>query len=409
MRVAVIGAGYAGLSCAYHLINSSTKNVSVTLYEKNSDIGSFACGEIFTSGVYNVPDPPPKCTYSRVAGFQFWCGVNQDTLRVKEVIVPLPGFNRQGVLVDETATPKLWITSRSLMQTHYYDLIHRHGGKVKLGVRASVEDLLDNYDYVVDASGCISQSQKEGIIPSRQYIEQVAQAVFIDAVINAPQSIISNINASKHMLHFNWLDTGAMIGRKGYFWLFPKTVFLSTNMCTSMVNTGIGWALDEDSPRPSIKHVYSMLNRYSVKVKEVVRCGAGILPLERMTRFTYRKGKLFIIGEAAGLMNYALEGGAHLGFASGIIAANAIVNRRGEKWYQKMLKKSGILREVDNSKMLYEAVSQVPPEDLPLVFEAMSERYGFTIFMHSPWKVFALCSIVRTPLRKLLKLHSPVV
>ncbi|GBE54716.1 hypothetical protein BMS3Bbin15_00876 [archaeon BMS3Bbin15] len=341
--VGIIGASYSGLSAA---ISAAKEGAGVKVYEKKTDITQFACGEIYTSGWYGVETPPKNCRYYAAKNFIFH-------FSDENIAIPLP-------------RDSLWVTERAAIQKKMYDTAKDYGVKFNLGESKLITETVKDYDYVIDASGFPSQSGYEGYF---EKIRPQAAALYYDVSGDFSEYFDKD-------LHFWWTTSD----NHGYVWLFPKT--------EDKTNIGIGW---ENKTRevPKFKDIKTFFQKnlkISINYNEVgKKRGAGILPLDRVKHFTH--DNVAIVGEAAGLMNYTVEAGAHFAIASG--RESGIAAAKGSLSDYDNYVKSELLKEVDISKMLYKKIGGMSQEKFRKVCKGIAKGAGMEIF-HSKVKFLGL-------------------
>lgn len=334
VNVGIVGGSYAGLSAA---ISASKEGAEVTVYEKKTDITKFACGEIYTSGLYGVGPPSKDCRYYAANNFVFHFDEG-------DVKLPLP-------------SDSLWLTNRAKIQQEMYDTAKGIGVKFHIGESTLLSMHVKDYDYVIDASGFPSQSGYEG------YSERIK-----------PQAVPLYYNVFGDFsdyfdkdLHFWWLSGS----NRGYAWLFPKT--------KNEANLGIGWETSvHQSPRfEDVRAFFQKLLKHSIDfdAPNVTR-GAGVLPLDRIKRFT--KGNVAIVGEAAGLMNYVFGAGAHFAIASGREAGSSIAKGSFHS-YDKYVE-TELLKEVVISKTMLKTIGKLSPHLFRKVCIGIAKGPGMNVF-----------------------------
>lgn len=338
IRVAIVGCSYAGLSAAKEFVGS------VDAFEQKREIESFSCGEVYTSGLYNVEPPLNGERYYAAKNFSFYIGGE----RVK---IPIP-------------KNMLWMTERDVIQKRMFRQCKETN--FRFGESPKISELKEDYDYVVDATGHPSQSSREGLVDR---IKEEAQSVFYRV-----EGDFSQFNDGS--LHMWWLNPYA----KGYVWLFNKT--------DNYANVGIGWDITEEKP-PTFKDLEEkmwQLTGIDLGDCRVTMKGGGKLPLDYSDDFV--KDNILITGEAGGLMNYCLGGGVHFAIASGREAVSAIA--RGDTSYYDKYVRDELVREVSTSKFLYDKLSWLGPEKFGKVSEKIAEHFGMDIFFSPKIKLLKL-------------------
>ena len=325
--VAVVGAGVAGLSAAKVL---DREGVDYVVFEKNSNVSEFNCGEIYTSGCYNIPKPPSSATYYAAKNFIFH--FDDEDLKV-----PLPADT-------------VWVTDKDKILKHMAD-----GLNICTGKPVRISDL--EFRKIIDASGFPSQACKENITPK---IDKMAVAVFYR--VRGDFSSFFDKN-----LHFWWIKENK---KYGYYWLFPKDVYHA--------NVGVGYEIVDRAPK--FKEIDEFLRKLKIDGYQVEMRGADALPLNYMRRFCYRYGSKIILvaGEGAGLMNFTFMAGIPLAIASGIEAAKAFIQNDPDS-YDKTVKQK-FFRELSNSYMLYRLKKRISIRAFKKIAKVIPEEFGMDVF-----------------------------
>lgn len=326
VSVGVIGSGLAGLSVA---TNASIGGAEVTVYEKNLQVDEFACGEIFSAlPAYKLTKPLAGARYA-AQKFIF------HVIRDHEVILPEDVF---------------WVTDRDVFQRGLAELAEKCGAEFDLGKRAEPKDVRRKHDWVIDASGHPSASWREYGVAR---IKEAAGAVFY--------RMKGDFSSFGRDLHFYWTHEG----HHGYYWIFPKS--------DSEANVGAGWS---GGRPPTFRDLDNFLT--FITPRYVTMRGASILPMAPASCFQYEN--VLLAGDAAGLMNCTLGGGAHLAVVSGALAG-ALVSQGRQQEYSKLLWDT-VGREISNSRFLYSIGRRLSLKKFDTFMEAMALRGVDIFFSH---------------------------
>ena len=298
MKVAIVGASYAGLSCAKVL---GDHDIKTDVFEIKKDITKFNCGEAFISGVYGVPKPPKKSI--------FYTARNR-----------VLNFPNGAVIDDPCRQGSIFMTDRAIVQEEMFNKIN---GSVEfhLGTNGRIQQLKNDYDYVIDASGHKAQSSKLGYLPE---ITNEIKAIFYRV-----EGDFSRFRENND-LHIYGLKEG------GYFWIFPQT--------DTQANVGYGIK----NIKPTFEVLDSILTKYLDTKAKILMRGSGNMPMDYMNRV--QTGKITVIGEGAGLMNYTVESGTQFAVSSGTQIAEHIVRGAYEQYPAYAFKT--YLPEIKQSKII---------------------------------------------------------
>jgi len=311
MKVAIVGASYAGLSCAKVL---GDHDIKTDVFEIKKDISKFNCGEAFISGVYGVPKPPKKSIF----------------YTIRNVALNFPN----GAVTDYPCRPdSVFMTDRAIAQEEMFNNINS-SVEFHLGTNGRIQQLKNDYDYVIDASGHRAQSSKIGYLPE---ITNEIRAIFYRI-----EGDFSRFRENND-IHIYGLKDG------GYFWIFPQT--------DTQANVGYGIK----DVKPTFEILNDILTKYLDTKAKILMRGSGIMPMDYMNKV--QKGNITVIGEGAGLMNYAVESGTQFAVSSGTQIAEHIVRGAYEQYPTHASKT--YLPEVRQSKILanflYRNKSIIPP------------------------------------------------
>lgn len=272
-KICVVGASLSGL---YAAKEAAIHGANVTVVERRSDAGTvLKCGELFTT-IYGMP--PDKCIIKEMKKWIFDFSLVPELKESKIVTVNLPdGF---AVMTDRAIHEKILKNECKELGVRFeFD-------------RPYVHDDID-YDYVIIARGASAWNASDN-----EKSFAMAYTVSCDSVIS-----------------WNYGYFKVLPNNCGYYWYFPKG--------NDEMNIGYGYTLDCKNDK--IDYVDVLLNAESkITFSEKLMSGGGILPIntdyKNLCNYYRDAENVLYVGDAAGLVNPMLSGGAHLAMISGQIA-----------------------------------------------------------------------------------------
>jgi digeranylgeranylglycerophospholipid reductase len=275
-RVAVLGGSVGGLAAAERFRSFA----DVTLFERQRyDDKRVNCGEAINDAPLVPLDKTPENGFlNRAEGFDV--EIHPDTTRTASTTP----------LADPTIRVENgYITDRNVVERRWAERLRDRGVEVRAGANVAVADywdLVDEYDYVVDATGQPSLSMKARDATDRYTGDIVAlnadvEGDFSDA-LGRPRIVFE--------------------GYVGYFWVFPKSA--------TRANVGIGWA-SEDRPDDYMAALHAACERDGVP--KPPRSDVNVYTIPRGPSLdpglTNPEEGVFLVGDAAGIANrYQGEG-----------------------------------------------------------------------------------------------------
>lgn len=320
--VAVLGGAVAGLAAAERFSHFA----DVDLFERQRYAEKRVnCGEAFNdASLVPLEATPENGFLNRIEGFEVAVHAGTDRAPGSEPLT------RAHVTVDGGH-----ITDRSVVERRWAERLDERGVAVHEGAsitKREYRDLVERYDYVVDATGQPALSLKAAGETGRYTGDIVA------------------LNADVEGDFGSFVRTPRIVfeGYVGYFWVFPKTA--------SRANVGIGWARDArpdhylealwaacdraETPRPP---------REAVNVYTIPR-GPSLDPA-----WSHPEPNVFLVGDAAGIAN----------------------RYQGE----------GISQAVRSSYLLADLVAAGAAETYPRrLFESMRSEYRLATLMLGVWE-----------------------
>jgi len=366
-EVVIVGAGPAGIACGYVLAKAG---VDVVVLERGQYPGAKNMfGGIFFADQMNklIPQFYTEAPIERfVAKKHYALLINNSevSLNIDSEEHKKPPYNHS-YIVRRSVFDK-WFAEKAKEQgatiicgTAATDFVW-DGNKI-IGVTAGTSDDPDNVllaDVVVCAEGANSMlSEKAGL---RNRLSMRARCISVKEVIELGKDVIDErfgLTAREGAAYEYFADaTPGMLGDG----------FIYTNM--DSLSVGVGVVISElyghrNPPSPN-----QLLDRFKshpcirplVKGGKTLEYSAHMIPMDgykNLPRF-YTNG-LMLVGDAAGFVNNSIcHEGVNMAMASGIMAAETILENRGQKRYDAMalrqyerrLKNSFVLENMKSSR-----------------------------------------------------------
>lgn len=270
LRIAIVGAGPAGLSAALELARLGH---DATVFEKHAEVGvPVRCGECLVDP-YGLLDREP-------AGAR---------VRVQEVCIKLRDLH-----VFPTSDMNVWVLDKDKWLQSMAAEAQSQEVHLVLEARRSISQLRRDFEYVLDCSGCPSQSSKE------YQVDCGAPGLAVQWTVRADVAA----RLGRLYLHFE-------PGEVGYRWIFPKSA--------REANVGAGWAKDPPAGKWGALRDFASreLGRF-----DILRSTAGHVP-SRIVKNPFFENVL-LCGAAAGLVNPYTGAGIHTAVLSGVLAARCL-------------------------------------------------------------------------------------
>jgi len=366
-EVAIVGAGPAGVACGYVLAKAG---VDVVILERGQCPGAKNMfGGIFFADQMSklIPEFYTEAPVERfVAKKHYSLLINNSevSLNIDSEEHKKPPYNHS-YIVRRSIFDK-WFAQKAEEQgatiicgTAVTDFVW--DGKRIVGVTAGTADDRDNVllaDVVVCGEGANSMlSEKAGL---RNKLSMRARCVSVKEVIELGKDVIDErfglTNREGAAYEYFADATPGMLGDG----------FIYTNM--DSLNVGVGVVISELYGRRNPPSPNQLLDRFKnhpcirplVKDGKTLEYSAHMIPMDgyrNLPRF-YTNG-LMLVGDAAGLVNNSIcHEGVNMAMASGIMAAETILENRAEKCYdaralrqyERLLKNSFVLQNMKSSR-----------------------------------------------------------
>jgi len=303
--VLVVGAGPAGSAAAIHLVRGGAR---VLLVDKASFPRDKPCGGGLTGrALRHAP-----------------CDVEPVVEHVVDRFVLRARYGR--CLMRRSKTPLIRMTQRRRLDLHLAEQAAAAGADFRDGVR--VEDLaVDDCGVTaiiagspVRASFVVGADGANGLVArSAELGDGIVRGVALEA--NVPWGTLDPAPYRETA----WVELGVVPG--GYGWVFPKG---------DHANLGVGGALEE-GPRLRA-HLNQLAREHGVDPGALTDVRGHRLPMRRLGAPAAR-GRVLLVGDAAGLVDPLSGDGIYEAFVSARLAADAILAGRSES-YERALSAS---------------------------------------------------------------------
>ena len=259
---------------------------SPIVFEKHDEVGiPVRCGEVlFDPYNFFEKDPPG----SRV--------------KIDQVLVKLSHLH-----VLPAGDTGVWVMDKDRWLQSMASEVESLGGRILVGTQARISNLRKEFDFVLDCSGCPSQSKTE------YHLNFDTMALGIQYTVNA------DVGRLLGKLFFQYVP-----GEVGSRWIFPKSA--------KEANVGMGWA--HDAPVEKWRSLNEFASEQLGDYK-ILRKTTGCIPIG--VRSNLLLENVLLCGDAAGLVNSYYAGGIHNALLSGALAAECLVEGKPELYEERLL------------------------------------------------------------------------
>ncbi|QSW97661.1 NAD(P)/FAD-dependent oxidoreductase [Haloterrigena alkaliphila] len=304
---AVLGGSVSGLAAATGLLRIAEFD-RVTVYERQEyDDKRVDCGEaINDTTLIPLPKTPENGFVNDVDGFQL--RVYEGTDRSRDAR-PLAKSN--------VRCEPGYICERPVVERRWAEELEARGVEFRTGRSVSPDeyaDIIESYDYVVDASGQPSLTLKANG-DAREY---TGDMVALNATVEGDFSAYANWPR----IFFE--------GYVGYAWAFPKS--------DGHANVGIGWAGDR-RPDDYVAALEAAAERNAFPVPDRADVNLATIPRGPSLdpdRVYDPEANVFLVGDAAGIANRYQGEGICQGIRSAYLAATLIANGTESAYPRKL-------------------------------------------------------------------------
>lgn len=292
MRVAIIGAGLSGLSCAFEL---KKHDIVPTIFEQSSQIGDDLCTVCIKLRVFNrwISDPLKKL--SELYGLNIKPLSHINSIEIKTPTRSLNVRGNHGYIIKRGIEPdsiENQITAQAEVQ-------------VQCGKAANIDEVRNDFDYAVVATGNNTIAKELGVWVNTF----TAQARYV--------TVAGDFKTDKSVIWFN-----TKYAKNGFCYLIPKT---SKQAVIVLVVNGIN-----QNELDYYWKEFLMTERieYPILESKDTEHSCGFLK-------QYNVGNVYFVGNTAGLTDDFIGFGAINSIESGILAARSIAKKLN---YEKQLK-----------------------------------------------------------------------
>ena len=296
--VIVAGAGPAGSAAAHALANSGAR---VLLADRSRFPRDKPCGGGLTGrALRHVP-----------------CDVEPVVEHVVSTMVVRAGYRRSA---RGTSTETLVaMTQRRRLDLHLAEEAARAGADFRDGTPVGDVVVTDDGvtarigEHAVQAGYLVGADGANGVVARAAGLgEGIVRGVALEG--NVPWRALDQARYAGSA----WVELGVVPG--GYGWVFPKG---------DHVNLGVGGWLDEG---PRLRgHLERLAREHGVDPSELTEVRGHRLPMRRPGAPAAR-GRVLLVGDAAGLVDPWSGDGMYEAFVSGRLAAEAIARARPEEY-----------------------------------------------------------------------------
>ena len=296
--VLVVGAGPAGAAAALHLGRAGAR---ILLVDKARFPRDKPCGGGLTGrALRHVP-----------------CEVEPVVEHVVRRMVVRGSYRRK--ISRASATPLIAMTQRRRLDLHLAERAAAEGADFRDGVgvsdialdgdgvRARVGEATVRASYLVGADGA------NGVVAKAAGLgEGIVRGVALEG--NVPWAALDRARYDGAA----WVELGVVAG--GYGWVFPKG---------DHANLGVGGWMEEG---PRLRgHLDRLAREHGVDPAALTEVRGHRLPMRRIGA-SAAKGRVLLVGDAAGLVDPLSGDGMYEAFVSARLAADAVVRGRPEEY-----------------------------------------------------------------------------
>jgi len=331
-RVAIVGAGVAGLSAAVTLAKNDTRNeFAIEVYERKKEIGSL---------------------YKSTGGISlYWINEINLDLNLEKITeatinkAELHSQNHSTTIKSKSGRPLGIVIDHRKLEKHLAEEALRQGARIQTGVTITSPRELD-HDFIIGADGAFSEIARETIgIPSRDEVHKC-----LEYWIDQPP------DQTLHIFFTPYCP-------KGYIWVFPSKDY---------IKVGAGIPLSNPAKLPKILEKF--LNEHPEFKGKIIEKHGGCVPTPTPLDNVVPKSYIALIGDAGRLVNSATGGGLHLAILSGISAAQSLLLTKSfvryQSWYVNQ-----ILPELRKWARVKKALWSLSPEDMDELVKIIGDEY----------------------------------
>lgn len=283
MKVAIIGAGLSGLSCAFEL---KKYDIIPTIFEQNSHLGDYICKACISLRLFNRWFSDPFEKMSKLYGLNLYPQYHIKNLEINGPTKCMDVRGNHGYII------KRGIDSDSIEN----QIAAQTKIPVKLGNAVKINDIKNDFDYIVVATGNNTIAKKLGVWVNTF----TAQARYV--------TVSGDFKTDDVRIWFN-----TKYAKNGFCYMIPKT--LNQAVIVLVVN-GIR--------QNELDHYWKEFKKtekitYPILESKDTEHSCGFLK-------QYNVDNIYFIGNTAGLTDDFIGFGGINAIESGIFAARSMAN-----------------------------------------------------------------------------------
>lgn len=331
MKIAIIGAGLAGLSCAFEC---ERLGIYPDIYERDSTIGWIWPSVVFWPSAF-YREQGDIVTYLRQS---FNININPSG-KVKSFTMKSP--NKE---VRVNGDLGYFLIRGKSVKAVEYQLLHKlNRTRIQYNMPANYKELSKQYDYVIVSSGRIKQAMKLGVWKP------------IDNVLMIGGVVLGDFNQNSSTIYFNTEYAGSGYGR-------------ITPFSPSQAVVGLYIIGEKAKDEFNAERLFDKFLRYENldNLEFIYKIKPPIFPVGKVKKF--QVGNVLLAGRAAGLTDRLIGVGAPEAIISGILAARAVIQGKD---YKKLVKP--LQRHIENVSSFRKKVNGFTNDDFDRLLSSIDK------------------------------------
>lgn len=291
MKVAIVGAGAAGLSCAYEF---KKHGITPTVFEKHRRIAEDVDFVTTTLKLFDISYSDPIKNLRNKYGIEI-----KPSNTLKEIV--MNSQNEQTIIKGAKGY--------FFIRGEYQDSLESQLARIAdvpiiFDKKIYIEDIRDKYDYVIDATGTFDYAKKLGIMTP--YLEGFSRVAVIDGKFNVNTATM-------------WLNTE--YSKNCFVFQIPHS---ENKACVAITVNNI--------TQPELDYYWKNfiigenIKNTIIKTKDILH-EAGNLS-------NHKVGNVYFVGKAGGFLGQVLGLGMYNAIETGVLAARSIIKNKD---YEKLV------------------------------------------------------------------------
>lgn len=331
MKIAIIGAGLAGLSCA---LECEKFGIYPDIFERDADIGWLWPSVIFLPAVFHRE-------YGDIVKYlreNYKINIKPSN-GAKSFIMKSPSHK-----VKVNGNLGYFLIRGKKLEAVEYQLLRRlHRARIQYNMPADYKELSKQYDYVVVASGRITEAAQLGVWKA------------IDNVVMIGGVVLGNFNDTLSTIYFNTEYAGTGYGR-------------ITPFSPSQAVTGIYIIGEKAKDEFNAERLFNKFLQYEKldDLEFICKIKPPNFPIGKVRKFQI--GNILLTGRSAGLTDRLIGTGAPESIMSGVLAARAIIQGKN---YNKLVKP--LQRHIENISAFRNKVNKFNNDDFDMLLSHLDK------------------------------------